>query len=425
MREQMMPCYAPPAVVFDHGKGMELITDKGEHYLDFVSGIAVNALGHSHPALVHALKSQADKVWHLSNMFRVSEGERLAKRLIDATCMDLVFFTNSGAESVECGLKIMRRYQFDKGNKDKMRIIGFSGSFHGRTIASVCSSGNKKYIEGFTAGDMGFDQVPFGDIDALKAAITDKTGGIIIEPVQGEGGINPVTKEYIGEIRRICDEKDIVLMFDEVQCGVGRTGTLFAYEQLGVEPDVISSAKGIGGGFPLGACLSKAKFGSHMVVGTHGSTFGGNPLAAAVGNAILDVVNSKGFLEHVNVTGHYFREQLTALASRHPKVYGEVSGMGLMLGVKAIPTNGDILVAMRDEEHILIAKAGDNKIRFLPPLIVSKRDIDKLIAALDRVAVKFEQPATKAQSTKAVDNQNAAKTSENAEKKGFFGRLLG
>lgn len=389
MREAIMPVYAPPAVLFKEGKGTYLIAENGDKYLDFTTGIAVNALGHSNPVIVNALKAQADKLWHVSNMFRIEAGEILAERLAKLTFADVVFFANSGAEANECGLKAMRRYHYDNGDKKRTRIIGMTHSFHGRTIATVCASGNEKYMEGFIPSDYGFDQAEFGDIESLKALISDETAGVILEPIQGEGGINVADKDYLKQVRELCDQHGILLMFDEVQCGVGRSGHLYAYEALGVEPDILASAKGIGAGFPLGACLANAKVGKHMVVGTHGSTFGGNPLATAVGNAVIGVVSEPEFLQSVTKKGEYLQSKLCGLADKYPNVFGEVTGLGLMIGIKVMPPNTDILVALRDKHHALVVKAGGNSLRLLPPLTVSEAEIDQMINALDTVAAEF------------------------------------
>ncbi len=389
MREAIMPCYAPPAILFDRGEGTYLITENGDKYLDFTSGIAVNALGHGHPHIVEALKAQADKLWHTSNMFRIEPAERLSERLAKLTFADVMFFANSGAEANECGLKAMRRYHYDNGDKQRTRIIGMTHSFHGRTIATVGASGNASYCEGFIPSDYHFDQAVFGDIESLKATITDETAGVILEPIQGEGGITVADKDYLKQVRELCDQNGILLMFDEVQCGVARSGELYAYQALGVTPDILSSAKGIGGGFPLGVCMMSEKVGKHMVVGTHGSTFGGNPLATAVGNAVIDVVAETAFLQSVREKGDYLQAQLRGLAEKHPTIFGEVTGLGLMVGIKVTPNNGDMLVKLRDDYHTLVVKAGGNSIRFLPPLTVSKEEIDALIATLDKVAAEF------------------------------------
>ncbi len=389
MREAIMPCYAPPVVLFTHGEGLYLFADNGDKYLDFTSGIGVNALGHAHPALVEALSEQSKKLWHTSNMFRIAPAERLSERLAKLTFADVMFFANSGAEANECGLKALRRYHYDNGDKQRTRIIGMTDSFHGRTIATVGASGNDSYCEGFIPNDYHFDQAVFGDIESLKNTITAETAGVILEPVQGEGGITVADKAYLQQVRELCDQHGILLMFDEVQCGVARTGELYAYQALGVTPDVLTTAKGIGGGFPLAACLANEKVGKHMVVGTHGSTFGGNPLATAVGNAVLDIVATPEFLQSVKDKGAYLQNKLRALAEKYPNIYGEVSGLGLMIGIKVTPPNTDMLVALRDKYHTLVVKAGGNSLRFLPPLIVTEAEIDALIAALETVAGEF------------------------------------
>ncbi len=389
MREAIMPCYAPPAVLFDKGEGTYLIADNGDRYLDFTSGIAVNCLGHNHPHIVEALKKQADKLWHTSNMFRVGPAERLAERLAKMTFADDMFFANSGAEANECGIKAMRRYHYDNGDKQRTRIIGMTNSFHGRTIATVGASGNASYCEGFIPNDYHFDQAEFGNIESLKSVMNENTAGVILEPIQGEGGITVADKEYLKQVRELCDEHGVLLMFDEVQCGVARSGHLYAYQALGVVPDVLSSAKGIGGGFPLGVCMASEKVGKHMVVGTHGSTFGGNPLATAVGNAVLDVVAEPEFLQLVKDKGDYLQNKLRALAEKHPNVYGKVTGMGLMVGITVKPDNTEMLVTLRDKYHTLVVKAGGNSLRFLPPLTVSEEEIDTMIATLEKVAAEF------------------------------------
>ncbi len=389
MREAIMPCYAPPEILFERGEGTYLITDNGDKYLDFTSGIGVNSLGHCHPHVVEALKNQADKLWHTSNMFRIEAAEKLSERLSKLTFADVMFFANSGAEANECGIKAIRRYHYDNGDKQRTRIIGMTNSFHGRTIATVGASGNTAYCEGFIPNDYHFDQAEFGNIESLQSMMNENTAGVIIEPIQGEGGITVADKDYLKQVRELCDKHGVLLMFDEVQCGVARSGHLYAYQALGVAPDVLTSAKGIGAGFPLGVCMANEKVGKHMVVGTHGSTFGGNPLATTIGNAVLDIVAEPDFLQSVTDKGEYLQSQLKTLAEKYPNIYGEVSGMGLMVGIKVTPTNGDMLVALRDKHHVLVVKAGGNSLRFLPPLTVSKEEIDVLIEALDKVAADF------------------------------------
>ena len=370
---------------FERGEGVWLVTENGERYLDFAAGVAVNSLGHAHPHLVAELKAQADKVWHLSNLYEVPGQEKLSKRLTEVTFADKVFFTNSGAEALECAIKTARRYQFAKGHPEKFHIITFEGAFHGRTIATIAAGGQEKYIEGFGPKAPGFDQVPFGDLDAVRAAITDATAGILIEPVQGEGGIRPATNEFLRGLREICDEHGLLLILDEVQCGVGRTGKLFAYEWAGIKPDIMAVAKGIGGGFPLGACLATAEAASGMKAGTHGSTYGGNPLAMAVGNAVLDIVLAEGFLQHVRDVALVFRQGLASLKDRFPDIIEDVRGEGLMLGVKAAIPQAELLQAIR-AEHLLGVPAGDNVIRLLPPLVVTAEEAREGLARLERAA---------------------------------------
>lgn len=370
---------------FERGEGVWLITETGERYLDFAAGIAVNSLGHAHPHLVAELKAQADKVWHLSNLYDVPGQETLSKRLTEATFADKVFFTNSGAEALECAIKTARRYQFVKGHPERFHIITFEGAFHGRTIATIAAGGQEKYLEGFGPKAPGFDQVAFGDLDAVRAAITDATAAILIEPVQGEGGVRPATNEFLRGLREICDEHGLLLVLDEVQSGVGRTGKLFAHEWAGIKPDIMAIAKGIGGGFPLGACLATAEAASGMKAGTHGTTYGGNPLAMAVGNAVLDVVLAEGFLRHVNDVALVFRQGLASLKDRFPDIIEDIRGEGLLLGVKAAIPHTELLQAMR-AEYLLSVPAGDNVLRLLPPLIVTAEEAREGLARIERAA---------------------------------------
>ncbi len=370
---------------FERGEGVWLVTEGGERYLDFAAGVAVNSLGHAHPHLIEALTTQAGKVWHLSNLYDVPGQETLGRRLTEATFADRVFFTNSGAEALECAIKTARRYQFVKGHPERFHIITFEGAFHGRTIATIAAGGQEKYLEGFGPKAPGFDQVPFGDLDAVKAAITDQTAAILIEPVQGEGGLRTASNEFLRALRQICDENGLLLVLDEVQCGVGRTGKLFAHEWAGITPDIMAVAKGIGGGFPLGACLATEEAASGMKAGTHGSTYGGNPLAMAVGNAVLDVVLADGFLDHVREVALIFRQGLASLKDRYPDIIEEIRGEGLMLGIKAKVPNTDLLMAMR-EEHVLGVPAGDNVIRLLPPLIVTVEEAREGLKRIEQAA---------------------------------------
>ena len=384
---------------FERGEGVWLVTEDGERYLDFAAGVAVNSLGHAHPHLIGALTAQAGKVWHVSNLYDVPGQETLARRLTEATFADRVFFTNSGAEALECAIKTARRYQFAKGHPERFHIITFEGAFHGRTIATIAAGGQEKYLEGFGPKAPGFDQVPFGDLDAVKAAITDETAAILIEPVQGEGGLRSASHEFLRALRQICDEHGLLLVLDEVQCGVGRTGKFFAHEWAGITPDIMAVAKGIGGGFPLGACLATEEAASGMKAGTHGSTYGGNPLAMAVGNAVLDVVLADGFLDHVREVALTFRQGLASLKDRFPDIIEEIRGEGLMLGIKAKVANTDLLMAMR-EEHVLGVPAGDNVVRLLPPLIVTVEEAREGLKRIEQAAGHLQAKLAAASSNK-------------------------
>ncbi|MEP9396823.1 aspartate aminotransferase family protein [Mesorhizobium sp. KR2-14] len=373
--------FARAPLAFERGEGSWLITQDGERYLDFAGGIAVNSLGHGHPKLVAALTEQAGKLWHTSNLYEIPGQTRLGERLAAATFADKVFFTNSGAEALECAIKTARRYQYVNGHPEKFRTITFEGAFHGRTLATIAAGGQQKYLEGFGPKVDGFDQVPFGDMEALEKAITLETAAIMIEPVQGEGGIREVPAALLKRLRELCDQHGLLLIFDEVQSGIGRTGKLFAYEWSGVAPDIMAIAKGIGGGFPVGACLATEAAASGMTAGVHGTTFGGNPLAMAVGNAVLDVVLEDGFLDEVSRKALLMKQGLAAIADEFPDVIEGVRGSGLMLGLKCKLPNTKVNAALRDEK-LLAVPAGDNVVRLLPPLTVSD---DEIRAALDRI----------------------------------------
>ncbi len=377
--------YARTPLRFERGEGVWLMTESGERYLDFGAGIAVNSLGHAHPHLVRALKEQADKVWHLSNLYEIPGQSRLGERLTRATFADKVFFTNSGAEALEAAIKTARRYHYSRQAPERIDIVTFEGAFHGRTLATIAAGGQQKYLEGFGPKSPGFTQVPFGDRKALREAITGETAAILIEPIQGEGGIRPVPLEEMKWLRELCDEEGILLVLDEVQTGVGRTGRLFAHEWAGVTPDIMAIAKGIGGGFPMGACLATAEAASGMVPGTHGTTFGGNPLAMAVGNAVLDVVLDDGFLDHVRDIALVVRQGLAALKDEFPEVIEEIRGEGLMLGIRCACANSELVGAMR-EEHLLAIPAGDNVVRLLPPLTVTAEEAREGLARIGRAA---------------------------------------
>ncbi|OGT71112.1 MAG: acetylornithine transaminase [Gammaproteobacteria bacterium RIFCSPLOWO2_02_FULL_57_10] len=392
MTSALMSNYGNPELEFDHGKGCFLYTATGERYLDFTMGIAVNCLGHCHPHLVAALQQQAEKIWHSSNLFRIPQTERLAARLVELTFADRVFFSNSGTEAVEAGFKMMRRYHYSRGDTDRVRIIALTQSFHGRTLAPIAASANPLHCEGFLTGDPGFDQVQWGDIDALRAAITNKTAGVILEPIQGEGGIRVTPFDYLRKVRELCDEKGILLMFDEVQSGVGRSGHLYAYQASGVTPDLLASAKGLGGGFPIGACLSTERVAAPMVAGTHGSTFGGNPLATAVGNAVLDVIMAPGFLAESMERAAYLRAGLEKIIADFPLVVAEQTGLGFMVGLKCVIPNTDVIAALK-EARMLVVKAGANTIRLLPPLNITTTEIDLAVETMRGVCARLTQSA--------------------------------
>ena len=386
----LMPVFARAPLAFERGEGCWLITDAGERYLDFASGVAVNALGHAHPHLVEALKKQAEAVWHVSNLYRIPGGERLAQRLCEASFADVVFFCNSGAEALEASIKLARKHFAHNGQPERYRLITFEGAFHGRTLATIAAGGQQKYIEGFGPKVEGFDQVPFGDLEAVKAAIGPETAGVLVEPLQGEGGVRAVPPATMRALRQICDEHDLLLVIDEVQTGVGRTGKLFAHEHSGVIPDVMALAKGIGGGFPMGACLATREAADGMTAGVHGSTFGGNPLAMAVGNAVLDVVLEPGFLENVSRLGLLFKQKLAGVVDGHPDLLGDVRGEGLLTGVKCKIPNTEVAAALRDAK-LLTVGAGDNVVRLIPPLIVTEAELDEAVARLEQGLDALEQ----------------------------------
>jgi acetylornithine/N-succinyldiaminopimelate aminotransferase len=385
----LLPTYARADVAFVRGEGAYLFDENGNRYLDFGAGVAVNALGHAHPHLVEALREQAGKVWHTSNLYRVPGQEKLAKRLIDATFAETVFFTNSGVEAIECSIKTARRYHFANGAAERFRIVTFEGAFHGRTLAAIAAGGQPKYLEGFGPKVEGFDQVPLGDEKALLAVISDATAALLIEPIQGEGGLRPVLPEFLRILRRLCNERAMLLIFDEIQTGIGRTGKLFAHEWAGVEPDIMAIAKGIGGGFPVGACLATAEAAKGMTTGTHGTTFGGNPLAMAVGNAVLDVVMAPGFLDRVQHVGNYAKQQFSSLIADHPSIFEDLRGQGLMLGLKMRVPNSEFIEALRAHGMLAIA-AGDNVVRLLPPLIIEDSHVREAMEKLSAAAREFE-----------------------------------
>ncbi len=378
----VMPTYARVPLSFEKGEGPWLFDTNGDTYLDFGAGIAVCALGHTHPRLVEALEGQARRLWHTSNLFNIPRQEELARKLTDVSFADTVFFTNSGLEAMECAIKMARKFHSHNGNEKRWRIITFEGSFHGRSLATIAAAGQEKLTAGFGEMPGGFDHVPFGDHDAVKAAITDETAAIMIEPVQGEGGIRPVPSQCLRGLRELCDEQGILLIFDEIQCGMGRTGALFAHELAGCSPDIMGVAKGIGGGFPLGACMATEHAAAGMTAGSHGSTYGGNPLAMAVGNAVLDVMTEDGFLENVSEMAGLLRQQLARLQDEFSDVIEDVRGEGLMLGLKLKVPNSAFIEAARAAK-LLTVPAGDNVVRLLPPLIIEAAHIDQAITALE------------------------------------------
>jgi acetylornithine/N-succinyldiaminopimelate aminotransferase len=373
--------FARAPLAFDRGEGSWLITEEGQRYLDFAGGIAVNSLGHSHPKLVAALTEQAGKLWHTSNLYQIPGQTRLAERLVANSFADKVFFTNSGAEALECAIKTARRYHYVNGRPERYRTVTFEGAFHGRTLATIAAGGQQKYLEGYGPKVEGFDQVAFDDIDAAERAITDETAAILLEPVQGEGGIRDFPVQSLKRLRELCDEHGLLLIFDEVQCGIGRTGKLFAHEWAGVTPDLMAIAKGIGGGFPVGACLATDEAAAGMTPGVHGTTFGGNPLAMAVGNAVLDVVLEDGFLEDVRRKGLMVKQGLAAIADEFPDVIEGIRGTGLMLGIKCKAANTKVMAALRDQK-LLSVTAGENVVRLLPPLTVSEAEIREALARI-------------------------------------------
>jgi acetylornithine/N-succinyldiaminopimelate aminotransferase len=385
-----LPTYARVDLAFERGEGAWLFTAEGERYLDFTCGVAVNALGHAHPHLVRALTKQAHKVWHVSNLYRIPEGEKLADRLCAASFADTVFFQNSGAEALECAIKVARKYQSASGKPERYRIITFEGAFHGRTLTTIAATGNKKYLDGFGPPVDGFDQVPFGDLDAVKRAIAPATAAILIEPIQGEGGVRVAPPAFLRALRQLCDQHDLMLVFDEVQTGIARTGEMFAYQRSGVTPDIMALAKALGGGFPIGACLATAEASKGMTVGTHGSTFGGNPLAMAAGNAVLDVVMADGFLERVRKTALLLKQRLAELKDRHTSVIAEVRGEGLLIGLRMFTQASEMVDELRAEKMITVA-AGDNVVRLLPPLIIGEKETKEAVGCIDRACARLAQ----------------------------------
>jgi acetylornithine/N-succinyldiaminopimelate aminotransferase len=386
----VLPTYNRAAVSFERGVGARAYTAEGVEYLDFGAGVAVNSCGHSHPHLVQALTDQAQKIWHTSNLYQMPGQTKLAERLIAHSFADTVFFCNSGTEATELAIKMARKFHYVNGAPERVEIITFEGAFHGRTLAALAAGGQEKYLEGFGPKAAGFVQLAFGDHQALEAAIGPNTAAIYIEPVQGEGGIRPVPHQCLRGLRELCDKHGILLMFDEIQCGIGRTGKLFAHEWAGITPDIMAVAKGIGGGFPLGAVLSTENAAKGMVAGTHGSTFGGNPLGTAVGNAVLDVILADGFLDNVLRQSINLKQKLERLKDQHPTIIEDVRGSGLMMGIKCKVANTALQKAALDEK-LLIIGAGDNVVRLLPPLIVTDADVTEAVNKLERACVALEK----------------------------------
>ena len=387
----LMPVYPRSPVRPVKGEGVYLYGEQGEKYLDFASGIAVNLLGHGHPHLTRAIQEQAATLIHVSNLYGSPQGEAFAQRLVDLTFADTVFFTNSGAEAVECAIKTARRYHHAKGQPEKHTLITFSNAFHGRTMATISATNQEKLRDGFAPLLPGFTVVEFDNLEAARAAVDEHTAGFLVEPVQGEGGIRPASQEFIKGLREICDANDLMLVFDEVQCGVARTGKLYAYEHYGVEPDILASAKGIGGGFPMGACLATEKAASGMVIGTHGSTYGGNPLACAAGQAVFDIVANDAFLERVTRMGERLRGALEQMIPNHDHLFESVRGLGLMLGLK-MKTDSRAFVTYLREHGLLAVAAGDNVLRVLPPLIIEEAHVTEFVERLSEAARRYEAP---------------------------------
>ena len=390
MISAVMPVYARIDVAFERGKGAYLFDTDGRRYLDFATGIAVNALGHCHPHLVEAVREQAGKLWHTSNMYHIPGQQKLAQRLVDATFADSAFFANSGAEAVECALKMARKYQDDNGNPERYRVIACNNAFHGRTLSTIAAGGQEKHLAGFAPNVEGFDHVPFGNLNGVRAAIASETAAILVEPIQGEGGIRPASPEFLKGLRQAADEYGLLLIFDEVQCGMGRTGKLFAHEWAGVTPDIMSVAKGLGGGFPVAACLAREGAATALSAGSHGSTFGGNPMSMAAANAVLDVMLAPGFLEGVNKTAKKLWTRLSDLAAAHPGVIEEIRGSGLMIGIKCKGDSADLRAKLHDARMLSVG-AADNVVRLLPPLIIEDSHIDEAMKILCDVCTRIEE----------------------------------
>ena len=388
----LMPVYPRCGFRPVRGDHCHLIGEDGQRYLDFAAGIAVNLLGHSHDGLIGAIQQQAATLMHVSNLYGSPQGEHLAQRLVDLTFADTVFFTNSGAEAVECAIKTVRAYHSQAGNDHKFEIITFKNAFHGRTMATISASNQEKMHKGFLPLLQGFKYVDFDDLEGAKAAIGPNTAGFLVEPVQGEGGIRPASQEFMQGLRALADEHDLLLALDEVQCGVARTGTMYAYEQYGIVPDVVATAKGLGGGFPIGACLATEKAARGMVIGTHGSTYGGNPLAMAAGEAVLDAVANEEFLAEVRAKAERLRGRLEQFIGNYPELFESVRGMGLMLGIKMKSEPRGLVAHLRDNHQLLTVAAGDNTLRLVPPLVIDDSHIDEFFDKLSAGAASYAVP---------------------------------
>jgi acetylornithine/N-succinyldiaminopimelate aminotransferase len=389
----LMPVYPRCGVRPVRGEGCYLIGEAGQRYLDVASGIAVNLLGHGHPHLTAKLQQQVATLMHVSNLYGSPQGEALAQRLIDATFADTVFFTNSGAEAVECAIKTARRYHFVNGNPERTTLITFQNAFHGRTLGTISATDQEKMRGGFEPLLPGFAYAPFDDLAAAEALVDDNSAGFLVEPIQGEGGIRAASRAFLHGLRRICDERGLLLVLDEVQCGVARTGALYAHELYDVRPDIVATAKGIGGGFPLGACLATEDAARGMVIGTHGSTYGGNPLAMAAGNAVLDVILAPGFLEQVRASGERLRQALEQMIPNHDMLFDSVRGTGLMLGLKMKTDSRRFVAHLRDHHNVLTVAASENVVRVLPPLIIEQSHIEQFVAAVSEAARVYVPPA--------------------------------
>jgi len=386
----LMPVYPRCGVRPVRGEGAYLIGEQGERYLDFASGIAVNCLGHGHPALVKAISEQAATLMHVSNLYGSPQGEHFAQRLVDSSFADTVFFTNSGAEAVECALKTARRYHYANGAPERHKIISFGNAFHGRTLGTISATNQPKMRDGFEPLLPGFEVVPFNDLAAAQAAVDDSTAGFLVEPIQGEGGVLPATAEFLGGLRQLCDEHGLLLILDEVQCGYARTGKIWAYEHYGIEPDIMAIAKGIGGGFPLGACLATEEAAKGMVIGTHGSTYGGNPLAMAAGEAVLNVIQEPGFLENVQAMGERIRAGLEQMIPNHDHLFDSVRGAGLMIGLRLKSDSRAFVAHLRDNHGLLTVSAGDNVVRVLPPLVIDEGHVGEFFQRLSAGARSYQ-----------------------------------